>query len=148
MRQGHAEAQKLFEVLGRAQGYLYRRTWTKQLPTDGVWLAPTPLLGLEVVPLAALEVANSESLKVIKGSLIILAEVSPALGILVIQDVDIRRRLIRDGKSVEYVDQYLEKKFAEVRELARKFPQRIDVWSFAQLAMRSQMVAKAKLLDI
>jgi len=89
--------------------------------------------------LAALEVANSESPKVIKGSLTTLA-VSPSLGILVIQEEDIRRRLIRTGESPEFSDKYVEKKLADARELARKFHQRIEVWSFAQLKARCRLL--------
>jgi hypothetical protein len=139
MRHGHAYAQYLFKLLGVAQGFSYRKTWTKKLPTDGIWVAKTPLLNVEAVPLAALEVANSESPKVVKGSLTVLAEVSPALGILVIQEEDIRRRLIRSGFASDEADRYVTRKLDDAREIAQKFHQRIQVWSFEQLKLRARL---------
>src|SRR6266508_597833 len=95
MRSGHNEAQAMFQQLERRLGYRCRRTWTQAHPTDGVWLLYTFHLGHDVLPVAALEVAVTETGKPLRGSTATLDIVSPALGILRIQDQEIRRGLIR-----------------------------------------------------
>jgi len=65
MRRGHHEAQVVFERLG----YRCRRTWTREHPTDGVWLLDTPHLALDQLPVAALEVVVTETGKALRGSI-------------------------------------------------------------------------------
>ena len=61
------------------------------MPTDGVWLLPSSGLYFSEAPAVAVEVSVSEGPKAIKGSIDTLAEVSPALGILVLNEAEIRR---------------------------------------------------------
>jgi len=90
MRSGHHEAQVLFERLGQQLGYRARRSWTRQYPTDGVWLLDASHVGFDELPVAALEVVVSETGKALRGSISTLEMVSPALGILLVQDQEIR----------------------------------------------------------
>ena len=132
MRPAHAEAQKMFRLIGELKGYRTTSTFSRNSPTDGVWWEKPPL-GIKEIPVVAIEVVNSESLKTLKGSLVTLAEVSPALGILLIHEVDIRRRYIRDGKSAYDVEKLIAKKFADARSHIPIYRQRIEVWSYTQL---------------
>lgn len=136
MRTGHKDAQFLFEQLGRAAGYAYRRSWTRALPTDGVWLLDESLtLGSEL-PIAALEVAVSEGPKALKGSLDILAEVSPSIGILCINEVEIRRGLIRKGVPQNHIVDRIAGLMMIAHERVARSQQRLAVWSYAQLEQR------------
>lgn len=136
MRTGHKDAQFLFEQLGRAAGYGYRRSWTRALPTDGVWLLDESLcLGSEL-PIAALEVAVSEGPKALKGSLDILAEVSPSIGILCINEVEIRRGLIRKNVPHDQIIDRIGRLMMMAQERVARSQQRLAVWSYAQLEQR------------
>lgn len=102
--------------LGRAAGFGYRRTWSRELPTDGVWVLPGSAFAGDELPVAALEVVVTEGPKSIKGSLDILAEVSPALGVLVIHEEEIRRGLVRRGVLTEEIDRRLNAQFEAARD--------------------------------
>lgn len=136
MRTGHKDAQFLFERLGRAMGYGYRRSWTPILPTDGVWVADESLSVGSELPIAALEVVVSESPKTMKGSLDILAEVSPAIGILCINEVEIRRGMIRSGVAPEKIIAQVARCMATAKDRATRSQQRLAVWSYAELEAR------------
>ena len=148
MKVSHKKAQTMFKDLGEDQGFCYTPTYTQQLPTDGVWWTDSPLMGEEQVPIAAIEVANSEDAKRIKGSLFILAEVSPALGILMVHDVDIRRRLIRDRKTIEEVDRLIKQKTINAENYASRFQQRIEVWTYEQLKSKHDLAIKKRFISL
>lgn len=133
MRPGHADAQFMFEALGDALGFKVRRTWSRELPTDGVWLLPTDGFLPAEAPAVAMEVAVTEGPKAIKGSLDTLAEVSPAMGIVLINDLEIRRSALRDGISANVVEQRIASKFALATDRAARMQQRIEVWNYGQL---------------
>ncbi len=136
MRTGHKDAQFLFEQLGRSAGYGYRRTWTRALPTDGVWLFDESLsLGAEL-PIAAIEVVVSEGPKTMKGSLDILAEVSPAIGILCVNEVEIRRGLVRRGVPHDNIIDRIARLMMIAHERVARSQQRLAVWTYAQLEQR------------
>lgn len=136
MRTGHKDAQFLFERLGRAMGYGYRRSWSQILPTDGVWLVDESLSVGTELPIAALEVVVSESPKTLKGSLDVLREVSPAIGILCINEVEIRRGLIRGGVAPSVISERIERMLAQARDRVTRSQQRLTVWTYAQLEHR------------
>ena len=144
MRYAHSEAQKMFRTIGEMQGFRTSSTYKKDLQTDGVWWEEASLLGNTKIPFAAIEVVNSEDPKQMKGSLITLAEVSPALGILMIHELDIRRRFIRDGKSAYEIDKLITKKIEDAWTYASRLQQRIDVWSYEQLAYIHSLATKKK----
>jgi hypothetical protein len=132
MRHAHSQTQIMFRQIGEQKGYRVSSTYSKSSPTDGIWWKKLPF-GQKEIPIVAIEVCNSESLKSMKGSIGTLAEVSPAIGILLIHELDIRRRCIRNGKSASNVEKIIAKKFADARNYASKLHQRIEVWSYEQL---------------
>ena len=133
MRPGHADAQFMFEATGVALGFRVRRTWSRALPTDGVWLLPSAGLLLTEAPAVALEVAVTEGPKAIKGSLDTLAEVSPSLGILLINDLEIRRGALRAGIAPDVIEERIAAKFALATDRAQRMQQRIEIWNYGQL---------------
>jgi hypothetical protein len=133
MTSGHREGQALFEALGRRYGYEVRRSYSKSLPTDGVWYMGRHFGALPPVPVVAIEVLVSESRKTIRGSVVTLELVSPALGILLVHEEEMRRRLVRAGASPEVVTARVAAARAHARELVANARQRIEIWSFADL---------------
>ncbi len=139
MRPGHADAQYMFLEIGKALGYRTRLMWSRELPTDGVWLLPGDGYALPEVPAVALEVAVSEGPKALRGSIDTLAEISPALGILIINDAEIRRGALREGLSAEVIERRVAERVAAAHNRISRHQQRIDVWGFAQLSRRYQL---------
>jgi hypothetical protein len=139
MRSGHREAQMQFERLGRQLGYRCRRSWTREHPTDGVWLLDTPQVGFDELPVAALEVVVSETGKALRGSISTLEMVSPALGILLVQDHEIRRGLVRAGASPESAAMHLRRLLATTEADLSRSRQRIALWTFDQLQRRTRV---------
>jgi hypothetical protein len=133
MTSGHKEGQALFEALGRRYGYEVRRSYSKSLPTDGVWYTESQFGALPPVPIVAIEVVVSESRKSIRGSVVTLELVSPALGVLLIHEEEMRRRLVRAGATPEMVTAKVAASRAHASELAANARQRIEIWSFADL---------------
>jgi hypothetical protein len=133
MTSGHREGQALFEALGRRYGYEVRRSYSRNLPTDGVWYTSSQFGALPPVPVAAIEVIVSESRKSVRGSVVTLEIVSPALGVLLIHEEEMRRRLIRRGATSEDVISRVAATRAHACEFAANARQRIEVWSFADL---------------
>lgn len=133
MTSGHKEGQALFEALGRRYGYEVRRSYSKCLPTDGVWYTDRQFGALPPVPVVAIEVVVSESRKSIRGSVVTLELVSPALGILLIHEEEMRRRLVRGGATQETVTARVAAARTHAREFAVNARQRIEIWSFADL---------------
>jgi hypothetical protein len=139
MKGGHSEAQRLFSELGQALGYCALRTWTKAAPTDGVWLTRGDNGGLGRFPVAALEVVVSEGVKAMRGSIATLIEVSPCVGIILLQDHEIRRSLIRSGLSAEQATMATCRQLAWLRAETYRKQQRLDVWSFDELVTRHEL---------
>jgi hypothetical protein len=133
MTQGHKEGQALFEALGRQLGFDVARSFTRTLPTDGVWYAEKAAGRFGQVPLVAIEVLVSESRKTIRGSLMTLELVSPALGILLVHEEEIRRRLIRAGFNSDEADARVLRSRDHAEHLASASRQRVEAWSFADL---------------
>ena len=131
MRAGHRTAQRLFEELGRSQGFEPARSYTRKLPTDGVWLLKRGLV--ELLPIVAIEVIVSESPKTVKGSIHTLELVSPALGVLLLENEEIWRRRIRNGDSHENALTHTARLLRELAALANQSRQRIEVWTVSQL---------------
>jgi len=142
MTLGHARAQRLFQELGNALGYRASLIWTPRLPTDGVWLTRTDNGGIGVVPVAALEVIVSEGAKSMRGSIAVLSNVSPALGVLLIQEDEIRRRLIRKGHPELRVEQSIERQTEWLGAEIQKAQQRLVIWTYAELARRHKMACR------
>jgi len=140
MKPGHAEAQSMFLEMGRSLGFSTRLTWSRQLPTDGVWLSPADEYVLPELPAVALEVAVSEGPKAIKGSIDTLAEVSPALGVLVVNDVEIRRSAIRKGTAPEAIERRIRDRIESARDRTGRHQQRFQVWDYAELANRHRLI--------
>lgn len=139
MRSGHNEAQILFQRLGDRLGYRCRRTWTREHPTDGVWLLDAPHLGHENLPILALEVAVTEGAKALRGSIATLEAVSPALGVLLIQEQEIRRGLIRAGKSPQAATAHANRMLRTAATDISRSRQRIELWTFEQLQRRARV---------
>ena len=146
MTSGRKEGQALFEALGRRYGYEVRRAYSKSLPTDGVWYMGQQFGALPPVPVVAIEVVVTESSTSIRSSVVTLELVSPALGILLIHEEEMRRRLMRAGAAPEVVGA----KVAAAREHAREFAanarQRIEIWSFADLVRLYRMATAERSL--
>ncbi len=130
MRQGHRTAQDQFLAIGARHGYRTRRSFSQQFPSDGVWLTP-PAHGAVVggLPVAALEVVVSESPKTILGSIAVLERIAPALGVVLLHEEEITRRLIRDGRSREEVNHYLDRAQARIDLHIASSRHRIQRWS-------------------
>jgi hypothetical protein len=139
MRCGHADAQFMFAQIGRALGFEVRQTWTRELPTDGVWLFSGTGMVLPMAPAVALEVAVSEGPKALKGSIDTLAEVSPALGVLMIDDAEIRRGMLRDGIAAEVIDNRLAARFDLVHNRISRSQQRIEIWNYSTLRFKYRL---------
>src|SRR5262249_25138971 len=131
MRPGHRAAQKLFEALGRSQGFEPARTYSPKLPTDGVWFHKGGVIG--ALPVVAIEVVVSESPKLMKGSVRTLELVSPALGVLLLEDEEIWRGRVRRGDSDEKATAYVARVHAELLDLAAHSGRRIEVWTISHL---------------
>lgn len=139
MKTGHADAQYMFLELGKSLGFGTRLTWSRKLPTDGIWLLSDEEYLLPEIPAVALEVAVSEGPKALKGSIDTLAEVSPALGILLINEVEIRRGAVRKGVDPAITERRIQEKFMDAEDRASRHQQRIAIWSYAQLAHRYRL---------
>lgn len=140
MRYAHQEAQRHFAEIGRALGYGYRKTWSRGAPTDGVWLSRPPNLNGEELPIAAIEVAASESPKSLRGSVATLCHVSPALGIVLLHDEEIVRRLVRHGRSREYAYAAVWNLTSLLRDELASQRQRIEIWNPRELKRRWELL--------
>lgn len=132
MHSGHRSAQRTFLHLGRLRGYVTQRSYSPELPTDGIWCPPREEFGT-MVPVVALEVAASESPKTMQGSVMVLSAVAPALGLLVIQDEEITRRVLRDGRTPLDAAMKVERTLDLAHRAAASVPQRIKVLRMHEL---------------
>ncbi|MEA2682181.1 MAG: hypothetical protein QOK05_509 [Chloroflexota bacterium] len=122
----------MFAAVGERLGFSVRRTWAQNRPTDGVWVIESKG-AVRPLPVVALEVIVSEGLKSARGSVQTLAAVSPALGVLLLQEEEIARRLMRRGLSrsgAEY--RVAQQRDALGVELGTQ-RQRLEIWSFEYL---------------
>lgn len=133
MLHGHREAQGMFEQLGRSLGFEVRRSFSQDLPTDGVWFLASAFPVVSKLPYVALEVVVSESPKSLRGSITTLEQVSPSLGVLLIQEDEIQRRLLRNDKLPLDAEAELGRLQAVAGRLIVASRQRIEVWSMSQL---------------
>jgi hypothetical protein len=140
LRIGHAEAQAMFHHMGRVLEYTVSKTWTRDLPTDGVWLSGPGHIGIGRLPVVALEVVVTESPKQVRGSIATLTAVSPALGILLLQEEEIRRGLIRKGVEAVEIERRLARQQSQVEDQINRSQQRLELWSYARLRRRYEVV--------
>jgi hypothetical protein len=80
-----------------------------------------------------MEVIASESPKTTKGSIHTLELISPALGVLLVEDEEMWRRRIRDGVPHDKAAAQSTRFTNELRDLAKFSRQRIEVWTVSQL---------------
>ncbi len=142
MRPGHREAQDLFLHLGELQGYRPQRSFSPDHPTDGVWFRDDWELG--PVPVVAAEVIVTEGKKSMRGSIATLEAVSPAIGIVIFNDDEVRRGLVRVGRDADVIEHRLNRAVGHLKEFASTSKQRIHVWRFEQLQRRHQLAAGLK----
>jgi hypothetical protein len=133
---GHRQGQQLWDELGSSLGYEPIRSMAGPHPTDGVWMPKGPTPRFAVVPIAAVEIAVSESRKTLRGSIVTLECVSPALAVIVIHEAEIRRRALRRGAPVSGADRQVALLTEQANSLACCSRQRIEVWTFARLLRR------------
>jgi hypothetical protein len=145
MTHGHAEAQRLFRELGKELGYKTARRFTSATPTDGVWMRPIGFGPMKEIPIAAIEVAVSEGRKSWRGSIATLELVSPAIGILLLQDEEITRRLLRTGVRESSVMVQIARTLELISEDASRSRQRIEVMVMGQLRYQHRVYAERRL---
>ena len=131
MRAGHRQAQNMFLELGHHCGFETRRTYSRGLPTDGIWINRDGVFGNLVV--AAIEVVVSESPKTIRGSVATLETVSPSVGVILLHEDEIRRGMVRNGDDADVVHHRLRNSLEQLSDLVGSSRQRLEVWSFRQL---------------
>lgn len=122
----------MFLDIGHALGHEVRRTFSASQPADGVWLEGRSGI-LQGLPLAAIEVLVSESPKAICGSIHRLEAISPTLGIVLVQEDEISRRLTRLGFNATRIASAIARDISLVDSCLATSKQRIQRWSFAQL---------------
>ena len=141
MRFGHREAQDMFLDVGQVLGYTARRAFSSTDPSDGVWVM-SDRGGLTAgLPVAAIEVLVSESPKAISGSIHRLESISPALGIVLLHEEEVRRRLTGLGFNEARINRAIARDIAQVEDQIRQSKQRLQRWSFAQLQWTWRQVA-------
>jgi hypothetical protein len=119
------------------------RTFSRRWPTDGLWY-PSHRDGLtDGLPLAAVEVLVSEGAKSIRGSVGVLEAVSPVLGVVVLHDEDIARRLRQKGKTEAAIAEALDCINDQIEDHIEHTRQRIQLWTFSQLKRRHDLAAAA-----
>jgi hypothetical protein len=141
VRHGHREAQDLFLEIGEGLGYVARKTYSSEHPSDGVWLLGNDSGLMAGMPAAAIEVLVSESAKSISGSIHRLESISPALAIVLLHEEEIRRRLTRLGFNDRRIDGALARDTAYIDAQIQRSKQRLQRWSFAQLQWAWRQVA-------
>ncbi len=142
MTNGHAVAQDSFLEIGRALGFIPRRTFSETAPTDGIWLLPMSIGRFRELPVAAIEVVASEGLKTWRGSIHTLEVVSPAVGYLLLQDEEVRRRLARSGKNDSEIEATLGRTLDQMREAVAQTRQRIEVLQMENLRYLHRLYVK------
>lgn len=129
MRHGHKQLQEYFIKTGSNLGYLVKKSFTQNLPTDGVWLIPHPLNFTTTVPLVAIEVIITERLKSIRGSIHTLEAVSPVLAVLAIHEGEIISHFLDKGHSFDSAKEKLVKLKLNINEEISRSNQRFEIWT-------------------
>ena len=127
MKQAHKVIQDIFLDWGKREGYLVRREFSQTLPTDGIWIDNKDLFNLNA-PYAAIEVLASEKGKVILGSINTLERVSPSIAILVMQDKELERRLLKKQVPSQNIENEVNSQFEKIKKAVEKSTQRFLVW--------------------
>ena len=142
MRLGHRRAQDMFLEIGTRHGFDVRRSFAVAFPGDGVWVLPRAHGQFAGLPVVALEVVVSETPKTVLGSIATLERIGPSLGVLLIHEVEIGRRLVAGGATRDEVEAYMGRTAARVDAHLASARHRIERWSFAKLAyLHSQLAA-------
>ncbi len=135
----------MFKLMGEKLGYKYKKTWNKDTPTDGVWVQKIPNIVLdEYFPIVALEVASSESPKIIKGSIATLMEVNPMIGILLIQSDDKLRENLKKGMTTTDAEKKVEAEVKSAIQFVGKIHQRIYVWDMERFRKQYEDTLRKK----
>jgi hypothetical protein len=88
------------------------------------------------LPLVAAEIIVSESQKALRGSVTTLEMVSPAFGLLLLHNEEIRRMLVGAGASPDQARNHVLRLKGQVEDLAARSRQRLEVWTFGRLRHR------------
>lgn len=145
MRTAHRITQNQLLAIGEAHGLDVRRNFNRANPADVIWLTRNGSTG--ELPVAAFEVAVSESPKGLRGSVTTLELISPALGVIVLHDTELRRTLVRRGLDAEAALAQIRHRRRLVDDLVRTSRQRIEVWTDANVDQRFRMATgRANLL--
>jgi len=134
MRDAHRITQEMILAIGEANGYATRRSFSAHLPSDAVWLRLDPVY--KELPVAAFEVAVTEGPKALRGSITTLEQISPALGVLVLHDSELRRNLARKGFDAATIASRVSGRRRIAEEAAATSRQRIEIWSDSQVQHR------------
>jgi hypothetical protein len=145
MMYGHREAQQLFLEAGMALGFEVKKSYSKEHPSDGVWLLGGEYGRLARLPVSAIEVVVSESPKAVSGSIHRLESISPALGIVVVHEDEIKRRMTRAGASSGRIEAAVAKDIERVENHMRRSKQRLERWSFAQLCWMHRLATSVRM---
>lgn len=145
MRIGHSEAQRTFLDIGEALGFEARKSFSSEHPTDGVWLFGPRQGILAGLPAVAVEVIVSESAKTIDGSIHRLEAISPTVGVILVQEDEITRRLLRSGFTEEQIAATLTRDCSRIDGHIRCSKQRLQRWSYAQLQWLRRLTLRSQL---
>jgi hypothetical protein len=137
MTNGHKQAQRLFEIIGLSLGFKFCQNWSQSTPGDGSWLWNTCVLRDSVFPIATIEVAVSESLKRLRGSISTIELISPSLGVLLIQEEEIRRGLLRKGIEAVKAENIISNIITTMEKEVSMSKQRIEIWTMKELRARA-----------
>jgi hypothetical protein len=113
-----------------------------------VWVTAGDNGGIGHVPVAAIEVIVSERAKTMRGSIATLAAVSPALAVLLVQNCEIRRGLIKRGMSSEQAENSLARQLSWLRHEVNGKSQRFAVWTYEELARRHELAFRQNPLGL
>lgn len=129
MKPGHKHSQQIFFEMGKILGYKPKKSFTAELPTDGIWTVQHPLNLMDKLPVAAIEVVVSESPKTIRGSVRTLEDVSPLLAIILIHEGEITRRNIIKGGTLETSLEKIEAIHNMLVQEVLMSQQRFEIWT-------------------
>jgi hypothetical protein len=133
---GHRQAQALWAQLGKNLGFRPVGSASAAHPTDGVWLPALRGPRFAAVPIAAAELIVSESRKTLRGSIVTLECVSPALAVVLVHEQEIRRRSVRRGATPAAAARQVQLLTEQATSLAAQSRQRIEVWTYERLVRR------------
>lgn len=88
----------------------------------------------EEIPIVATEVIVSESIKVIRGSIRTLEEVSPAIAVIIVNEGEIASKLINMGVSKEEIAKRIDKIKKFIAGETEKSCQRFEIWTEKKLS--------------